>query len=298
MRRRGFGLPLVLIAIGLVALLANLGITSFSWVALLALWPLILVIVGIDLLLARRAPLAALALDVLAVGLGLALLLTQPNLPRSVLFTFPGGGCPGGQPSQGDVSVARAGAQRLSLQLTGGAGTFHVSGGASTLVEAHSDAGDLSARSSTSGDRADVRITQCGPIANFASRSVDVRITNDIPTSLDLTGGAGSFDLDLRDVTLADVRLTNGASSTRLALPRPSGDVGVRVAGGASSITIELPPGSEARVETSGGLTALNSPATSAGGFGRNVYETPGYAAARDRYSITVTGGVSSVTVR
>lgn len=30
----------------------------------------------------------------------------------------------------------------------------------------------------------------------------------------------------------------------------------------------------------------------------RNSYETPGYATARDRYTISVTGGVSSVSVR
>ncbi len=294
MIRRGYGFPLALIAIGLVALLSNFGIAPFSPLALLSLWPLILVIIGIDLLLAQRAPLAALALDVLTVGLGLALLFTQPNLPGFFPFSISGRECPSGQ-GQSDVSIARASAQRLSLHLTGGAGTFHVSGGAAALVEAHSDAGDLTARSSASADRADVRITQCGP--NFAARSVYVRIANDVPTSFELTGGAGSFELDLRDVKLTDVRITNGASSTKLELPKPNGDVVIRITGGASSTTIDL-GGAEARVETTGGLTSLNSPGSSSGGVGRGVYETAGYASARDRYTITITGGVSSVTVR
>lgn len=296
-RRRGFGFPLVLIAIGLVALLANLGLAPLSWSAALSLWPLILVIIGIDLLLAHRAPLAALALDVAVVVLGLVLLVSRPYAPDWFPFaSFGARDCPTPARSA-SVAAQRESVQRLAFHFSGGAGTFRFSGGASNLVEATSDANDLYFRSSSSGDRVvDVRLTQCEP-GGFGGRNVEVRIASDVPTSLELTGGAGTFDLDLRAVKVSDIRITNGASSTTLALPRPSGDVPVRIIGGASSINIDL-GGAEARVETSGGLTSLNAPGASSNAFGRNSYETPGYASARDRYTVSVTGGVSSVSVR
>lgn len=297
MRGRGFGLPLVLIAVGVVALLANFGVLPFSPLAMLALWPVLLVIAGIDLLLSRRAPVAALALDAAVVVGALALLVSQPNLPTIVPFVNIGSrDCPAGA-AQGALSIPRDGAQKLSLHLTGGATTYRVLAPAGALVEARSDLEQLHSRVSRSGDAIDVNITQCwnGPI--MTGRDVEVRIAGDVPTALDLTGGAGSFELDLREVRLTELRLTNGASSTKIQLPRPSGDVSVRITGGASSTDIDL-GGAAARVETTGGLTSLNSPSTVTTGVGRSVYETPGYASAADRYTITVTGGVSSVTVR
>lgn len=68
-------------------------------------------------------------------------------------------------------------------------------------------------------------------------------------------------------------------------LPHPVGDVPLRVEGGAASFTFRIPAGVEARIATSG-LVATS---------GRN--ETPGYAAAADRVTVAVTGGVASVRV-
>ena len=297
-RRRGFAFPLILIALGVAALLANFGLLAFSWTALLSLWPLILVVIGIDLLLAHRAPLAALALDVAVVALGIVFVATQPVAPFFPGISFNGRNCPAGQ-AQSDVSVLRQDATRLTLAFTGGAGSFHFSGGASDLVDAHSDSDDLYLSLRAPGD---VRLTQCGRNAPIgAGRNVEVRIASDVPASLEVTGGAGTFDLDLRDVKLTDLRMTNGASTTTVELPKPSGDVLVRITGGASTVTIDL-GGAEARVESTGGLTSLNTPSgwpTSGNpSFGRSSAESQGYAASHDRYTITMTGGVSTLNVR
>jgi len=69
----------LLIVAGLVFLLANLGLISpppFRMV--LGLWPLLLVVWGVERLLARRNPQLALGLQTAAVALGVALLALQP----------------------------------------------------------------------------------------------------------------------------------------------------------------------------------------------------------------------------
>lgn len=295
-RRRGFGFPLLLIAVGVVALLANLGYFTFSWSALLSLWPLILVIVGVDLLLAHRAPYAALAADIVVIALGIVLLVTQPlGTGWFPMVSFGGHDC-GDRALSDTVSVPRASVQSATIDITGGAAKYRITGGATDLLNATSDQREL--YTTTSGGSS-VHLVQCNPAGFGGRRDVEVKLASDIPISLDVTGGAGTFDLQLADVKLSELDLTNGASTTTLDLPKPSGTVRIRVTGGASTITLQL-NGAEASVDVSGGLTTLNTPDGRGGGSaaGRQTWTSSGYASASDKYTITVTGGVSTINVR
>jgi len=94
--RRGLFWPLVLITIGLVFLLVNYGlIPGVTAVSLLSLWPLLLILAGVDIAIGRRWPLAALGIDVAVIALGLVLLSTQPAILGGPFFTF--GGTTGGE---------------------------------------------------------------------------------------------------------------------------------------------------------------------------------------------------------
>lgn len=137
------------------------------------------------------------------------------------------------------------------------------------------------------GDRVEVRLEQEFSGFSGGDRSVTARVASDIPMELRIESGAGDFRIDLGDVKATDVRIETGASSLTLVLPRPSGNVPVRIDAGASSIVVEVPAGVEAKVTTSGGLISTS---------GRT--ETTGYAAAKDRVTVTVQAGASSVTVR
>ena len=122
-------------------------------------------------------------------------------------------------------------------------------------------------------------------------------VANDLPLSLQVNAGAGEFVFDLRDVRTIDARLNVGATTTTIVLPKPNGEVPIRIEGGASTISIEIPADVEARITVSGGLNSSSSsnPRTTKNG---NVYETAGYAASKDRVTITVSGGVNSISVR
>src|SRR5438046_9130811 len=101
--RRGLFWPLVLITIGLVFLLVNYGlIPGVTALSLLSLWPLLLILGGVDIAIGRRWPLAALGIDVEVIALGLVLLSTQPTILGSRIPIF---GCSSGGVS--DYSVYR-----------------------------------------------------------------------------------------------------------------------------------------------------------------------------------------------
>jgi hypothetical protein len=124
--------------------------------------------------------------------------------------------------------------------------------------------------------------------------------------SFDMNLGAGEFDIDLGDMRVTEGSIDIGAASLRIALPKPSGEVRIRIDGGASSMVVTVPDGIEAKVSTSGGLLSLRSDNTrlgSGGGTGGCVacgssVETSGYSAARDRVTVTITAGASSIAVR
>lgn len=295
-RRRGLFWPLVLIGIGLLALFANYGLISgLSVIAILALWPVLLILLGIDIAFARRWPLQTLVAEVAIIGLALVLAATQPNALSLGAFNFGGSGsC---RDPLSSVSIDRGSWQTVALRIDGGAARYHLTGGATAAVEANATYDELcSAVRSSDGARGDLRLTQGGTRLG-GNNQVDVRLANDLPMSLTVNAGAGEFDLDLHDVKITDLRLNVGASSTTLVLPHPSGEVAIRADGGASSLVVEIPADVEARVTVSGGLVSSSSSNPRATKSG-NVIETAGYATAHDRVTITVNGGASSVSVR
>jgi hypothetical protein len=296
--RRGLFWPLLLITLGIVFLLVNFGyIPGVTAVSLLHLWPLLLILAGVDIAIGRRWPLAALGIDVAVIALGLALLATQPTFAGGPFFII--NGSSGGE---SDVSVPRESATALVLDINAGAGRIRVSGGSTLLVEAHSANADLRlvrARSTVvnGGQRADVRIDQTGNHVGSTPIDIETRIASDVPTDLSIDGGAGDFVIDLADVMVRSADLNVGAASLTITLPKPTATVTIDVNAGASSIVIEVPDGVEAQVTTKGALLTLRSsnPRVTANG---STAQTSGYESATARVNVRITAGVSSITVR
>ncbi|HEX9268533.1 MAG TPA: DUF5668 domain-containing protein [Candidatus Limnocylindria bacterium] len=293
--RRGVFWPLALIAVGLVFLLANYGlIEPVSFVTLLALWPVLLILIGIDIAFARRWPIATLVAEVAIIGLALLLAATQPSVLTLAPFQF--GGSNACREPSGQVSASRGNADSLDLRVRGGAARYRVTGGASGLLEATWDPG-LCLSDRRNGSRAELELTQGGARPGRSSDEVSVRVATDVPLALRFDAGAGDFFVDLHDVRTSEARFNVGASSMTLVLPHPSGDVGVRIDGGAANVNIEIPSDVEARITVSGGLVSSNT-ANSRTTKDGNVIQTAGYGAAKDRVTVTVNGGASSVNVR
>ena len=296
--RRGLFWPLLLITIGLVFLLVNFGfVPGVTILSLLSLWPLLLILAGVDLAIGRRWPLAAIGIDVAVIAVGLALLASQPTLFSTPFFRV--GGSNGGER---DVTVERQSASSLSLEINGGAGRFRLGGGSSVLVEAHSPNPDLRLRRANfegGGQEAEVRIDQSGTrqVGGTPPDFVETKIASDVPTEIELNGGAGEFIVDLSDVMISGAELNVGAASLTLTLPKPTTTVSIEVNAGASNIIIEVPDGVEARVTTSGAFLSLRSSNTRVTA-GDNTAETSGYGSATARVTVRVTAGASSITVR
>jgi hypothetical protein len=240
---------IVLLIVGVAFLLRNAGIIRVEWDIL---WPAAIIAVG----------------AVLIVG----------ALRRD-----------GGGPGETSVTIPADGASRLDLALRLGAGQYRLQAGSAALVDVTASGPTIDHRVERSGDLARVRLATAIDSWNWgrvaAGTDWRIGVAPGIPVSLDVQAGAGTFELDLEGILTSGVTCGIGAAELRVVLPRPRGDVPIRVEGGAAQFTFEIPAGVEARVTTTGLVTTS----------GNN--QTPGYATAADRVTVAVTGGAAAVRV-
>ena len=217
MRRPSLLGPLLLIALGSVFLLGNLGLMSWSVTdAILRLWPLLLIAGGLELLIGRRSAWAAwlIALATVALLLGGIWLLPRWS---------------GGTPITSDsITQPLGGAERANVTLALGAGTLRLSSlnDAATLVE-----GTVERRAGEAIWQ-DFRIT--GDTALYALRAPirtpwlsrsqrsptwDIGLNASVPTQLTISTGAGQSTLDLSRLQLTTLAVSTGVGQTFVTLP-------------------------------------------------------------------------------
>lgn len=270
-RRRRWGVQpamvigVVLLLVGAVLLLQNMGAIDVDWGLV---WPALLIVAGLVVLAgASLGPRRA------------------PSSDGSWEASESGSGQGSGATS---LSIPADGARRLELTLRLGAGQYRLAGGAAALVDVTASEPTIESRVDRTGDVAHVRLSPTVERWGWPRHSGyewRMIVARDLPAIISMQAGAGDFELDLLDVQLASATISVGAAELRVILPRPHGDVPIRVEGGAAQLTFQVPPGVEARVSSSGLLTTSGRP------------ETPGYAAAVDRVTVSVTGGIAAVRV-
>lgn len=286
----GLILPLILIGLGVAFLLANLGyLPPISIRALADVWPIVLILIGIEVLLGRRQPLLGLALQLVALALAVAIVASQSaGLLTSASATTT------------TDTVARDGATALALDLDGHAGDVSITGGASALVQTRATGGEVRITTDREGGTARVEIEPRRELMvpfQGLRNDLDVALASDIPASIQLDIGAGDIRLDLRDLRITSVNVDAGAGDIFIALPTPQGQVAVDIDAGAAGVTIEVPSGVEARVTVTGGAVSMESN-NSRLMVSDRVAETAGYAAASSRVTVTIEGGAASVHIR
>jgi len=287
----GLILPLILIGLGAFFLLANLGyLAPISIRALVDVWPIALILVGIEVLLGRRRPWVAFGLQLVALALAVSIVASQ----SAGLLT------PAAARTSSET-VARVGATELALDVSSDFGDLTIAGGASALVETLSTGGEVKVSTDREGGRAKVEIDpRHALVLPFQGVRTDltVAVASDVPASIRLEIAAGDARLDLRELRITQARVDAGAGDILVSLPTtPQGEVTVDINAGAAKITIEVPSGVEARVTVKGGAVSLesqNSRLAASSGFA----ETAGYATATSRVTVTIDAGAASVHIR
>ena len=291
---RSFFWPAVLILVGVFALLVNSGLVAPERLDRLAdLWPLILIVIGLELLVRRtlqgaNAELAAVLIVVLAITGAAGYVALGPSIPTGTQ-TFEVAGS-AGTLKQASVRVDVGSAQITMKGMDTSEGLF------SAHIEYSGRKPDVNFDPSSG----DLHISQ-GNASGFFSHDrrfvLDLALNTSVTWKITVDSGASNDTFNLSNLHVADIALNTGASREDITLGAPSGSVPITVNGGALTVAVHRPKGVAASVAVSGGAVNLTFDGRQSHAVGTVTAQTSDYNSASDRYQIQVNGGASNVTV-
>jgi hypothetical protein len=320
--------PILLIGIGGFWLLNNLGLLpGWSWGTLWQLWPLFLIAMGLDLLIARRSPILGAVVALVTIGLVAVLILAGTTLGTSRN--------PDVITEQFSEELGQASSARIDLNFSVGPASIEALLDSNDLILAEiTHLGEVEFSSSGTTRKTvllDTRELSFNSgwfeVVNERELRWDIGISPDIPVELDIHGGVGEANLDLSQLNLTGLKLDVGVGQVRIYLPatvdgyeaRISGSVGetyIEIAegadirlfidGGVGEVTINLADDAAVRLDASIGVGRVNVPSgwrQISGGDNAfvgedGIWESAGFDAADRRIIIQFDGGVGGLIVR
>lgn len=331
--RRSLFWPIVLISVGVIWLLGNLGAISGANIAVLfRLWPLALIVVGIELLIARNNPALSTLIGIAAVVLIIALALIGPSLGWA-----------------GDVEVKTgrfsepvedATSARINLDLGVTNTTIRALSDSSNLIDADiSYVGEVEFVAEGETEKV-ISLSQTDEGADFGFNFLglgfnddelqwNIGLSPDVPLDLRINGGIGSATLDLSGLQITALDVNSGVGEVNLMLPAslpeavrtldahiasgvgeftitiPEGlDIALDINGGVGQFTIDVPEDAGVHVEADSGVGSVEVSFPQISGdddefLGESgTWETENFAEASQQIRITFDGGVGGLTVR
>jgi hypothetical protein len=128
--------------------------------------------------------------------------------------------------------------------------------------------------------------------------AITVTLNAAVSWQLDLAAGTTKTVADLVGGRVAGIAVTKGSDVIDLTLPRPDGNVTVRLAAGASRLQLSLPGGVPARVSAVAGAGEVSLDGQDHVGVAAgSVFTTPGWSAGIAGYDVDATAGASRITV-
>jgi hypothetical protein len=282
--------PGILILIGVFALLVNTNlIPTDRLYRLFDLWPLLLVVIGLELLV-RRMPLPTATVTVATV---LILVLAAVGV---VAYVAAG-------PSAGSGSLDSAqsvdGVSEATLEVDVGGATITITGDQSLggdLYRAHIKYSGRTPSVEFNRSSGLLRIAQntggfVPPSEHFA---LDLRIATAIPWSVTINAAGIDAKMNLADVKVKAMTLNTAGASDDITLGSPNGSVPIKMNGGGLTVHIHRPDGAAISVRVSCAAASLTLDGQHEAGIG-TVEASSG--SGTDRYAVDVSGAGCTVSV-
>lgn len=259
-RRGGLVGPIILIGLGVVFLLNNLGVLEWNvWDVVFQTWPLLLIAWGIDLLIVRRtieATLFTLILLIVVIAGGVWLVAIR--------------GGESATPRVESVQVPRSSAEIADIRINPGVGILHI-----TSLEADDDlvAGKLGLSRGqevvqelqTNGNNSIITLeSKSGwfwpafrtayDSENIGENEWRLGLNTGVPIRLRTDLGAGVIDLDLSEVTLEHLQVDLGVGKISVFLPA-TGEFEAKISGAIGLMEVWIPRDLPVRITVTTGLS-------------------------------------------
>jgi hypothetical protein len=287
--------PVILIGLGIILLLNNLGILAWSaWDVIFRLWPILLIAIGLDLFIGRRSALGSL----------LVLVLTLAILAGALWLFESGTGL--GQPGAGEqITQPLEGATEATVVIDPGAGSLRVEAlpesanlveGVVRVASRERVVPDFSVKNGTANFILRGQGATFGPFVGGGVRPAwDLGLNPGLPLQLDVSLGAGESDVDLTGLMVSGLKMNMGVGLTQVTLP-DKGRFQAKIDSAIGQTVVVIPAGMAARVRVSTGIGGSQLPADYR--HQDSTYTSPGYESADNRVDLEVNQAIGSITIR
>jgi len=298
-RRRSIVGPVILILLGLLFLLKNVGLFDWNiWAALWRLWPVFLIAAGLDILLGRRTNWGSwvvVAVIVLAVGGAVFMANT------SIYFT------------EGHGTAVK---EELRVPLDSNAKTYDVSiqpgiaelklvdiGGGNLVEGSVNRLSGENLVQSKDNNNGDFRYVLKSEAINIVPGFYDDRdqghwdvfLNNTVPMRLNVSTGIGKSEVNLTHLNITDLRVSTGIGEATVFMPAKGKFYG-KINSGIGKVTIEIPKGIAYKIKANAGLGAVRFNGDS--GRSGNYYISDDYDKNANRMELDINGGIGEVVIR
>jgi hypothetical protein len=292
--------PLILISIGILFLLKNLGVVDWNlWSLLWRTWPVIIIAVGLDLIFGRRSGIwSVITAGVVIVLFAGALWIFDVSdnnrsgdlITKSVVQEI-------GDAEEAEIDInmnigiLKIGALEAESDLL-------ISG----EVEI-SDFEELSDDLEVSGDTLKYTLSSDGKpyqavwIPNQEvdnDKTWDLRLNRELMLDLAIDTGVGKFEIDLSELRISKLDLNTGVGEVTIELPS-EGNFRADVSGGVGKLTLYLPSDLAAGLFIDGGLgnVSVSGDFTQRNGN----YFTQNYESSSDQIQLYIDGGIGAIWI-
>ncbi len=240
-RYRSFFWPIVLIGFGVIMLLANLDIIPAPSIRMLVrLWPLALIILGLDLLIGRRSPLIGALIGLVAVALVILYFFMAPVLdlaPSVERKTVPI-----------NTPLGNTSSAEIKLDLERYATTIDSAVDSDALFEAVLETYTDVKYTARGGQRKSIDLHPVDSslfdldwsVATTRDMTWEIGLSPEVPLDLSVDVGSGSAALNFFGLMLDELQVDGGSGSTDLMIPAGSSRYPVDVNGGSGSFDITI----------------------------------------------------------
>ncbi|MEI6575034.1 MAG: DUF5668 domain-containing protein [Bacteroidota bacterium] len=289
----------LLVIVGILLILKNLGVIYFTWCSAWHLWPVILILWGLSLLPIRDLYKVIISLVVLAASL---VFFFRSDYKEDCNFNW--------NSDWNDENTDGVNNQKLNepydtairtalLQFDAAAGKFTLNDTTEQLIDLSKSGiiGNYSMEIQNTGDSATVNIDMHGEknIHTKRGNSVEMKLNTRPNWNFEFSAGAAELDLDLSKFKVSSLNIDGGACSVFLKIGNLQKNTKMDIETGASSITLKIPKEAGCEVNTETFMTSK-----SLEGFSKTqdgTYQTANYKTATQKIDLKVDAAVSSLTI-
>lgn len=293
----GFTFALLLIFAGSILLLNTSGVLPWIvWERIWPLWPVVLILIGLDILLSRysnvlRLGLAVVVLIVLAAAVFYLITTTESaEVLRPSERTWPLEGI-----DRGTVRL-HLGVGELSLDALEDPDAFAqvlLQGREGVRFEQHFERTGTAALLEISGPE------RSAPWPFRTDRNVrwEIALSPQIPLDMEINLGVGQSQVDLQHLQVDDLQLNTGVGEVQVTLPAQVERGDVHIQTGVGQVTVIIPGGVAAQIEVESALVSVDVDQSR---FPKRdgTYRSPDYDTAPYRLDLRISGAIGEIEIR